>query len=385
MKILLLANYLPDDIQSMQRFATMLETGLPQFGHQVRVIRPQPGLGRFKPSPTGVGKWLGYIDKFILFPKKLRQEISWADVVHICDHSNAVYTKYLQNVPHVVTCNDLLAIRSALGEIPENQTRWTGRQLQKMILNGLNQAQRVACISEQTRQDLLRLSSLKVSAISLIYMGLNYVYTPMRKTEAQQYLDNLGIPNNSRFILHVGGNAWYKNRIGVLSIFYYLTQKQLQPYCYLIMVGQSFTSEMRQYIKTHDLRQKVIELVGVDNEDLRALYSSATALLFPSLQEGFGWPIIEAQACGCPVITSNRPPMTEVGGEAAIYIEPNLPEKAAETIAGCLPILESFKQKGILNAQYFNPEKMIFSYIQLYQDIIFDSKKSSKWVKLSKN
>jgi len=375
MKILLLANYLPDNIQSMQRFASMLETGLSQFDHQVRVIRPQPSIDRIKSLPKNVGKWLGYIDKFIFFPKKLRQEISWADVVHICDHSNAVYTKYLQNVPHVVTCHDLLAIRSAFGEIPENQTRWTGRQLQKMILNGLNQAQRVACVSEQTRQDLLRLSSLKVSAISRIYMGLNYPYTPMKKTEAQQHLDNLGIPNNSKFILHVGGNAWYKNRIGVLSIFYSLLQKNKKTEYYLVMVGQPFTIEMRQFIKTYNLSQKVIELVRVDNEDLRALYSSATALLFPSLQEGFGWPIIEAQACCCPVITSKRPPMTEVGGEAAIYINPTNPEEAAEIIARCLPILESLRKKGILNVQRFTIQQMISSYIQLYQDAIRNKKK----------
>ena len=373
MKILLLANYLPDDIQSMQRFATMLETGLSQFGHQVRVIRPQPSINRIKSFSTNINKWLGYVDKFIFFPRKLRQEISWADVVHICDHSNAIYTKYLQNIPHIVTCNDLLAIRSALGEIPENQTPWTGKQLQKMILNGLNNAQKVACISEPTRQDLLRLSSLKANAISLIYMGLNYAYTPMKKTETQDYLDNLGIPKNSGFLLHVGGNAWYKNRLGVLKIFCYLTQKKLQQYCYLVMVGQSFTNEMRQYIKTHNLRQKVIELVRIDNENLRALYSSATALLFPSLQEGFGWPIIEAQACGCPVFTSNRTPMTEVGGEAAIYINPNIPEKAAETIAESLPMLELFKQKGLLNVQSFEREKMILSYIQLYQDLCKDT------------
>jgi glycosyltransferase involved in cell wall biosynthesis len=372
LRILLIANYLPDNQQSMNRFATMLENGLPQFGHQVRIIRPQPQIGNLKQSATGVGKWLGYIDKYIIFPQALRQEIYWADVVHICDHSNAVYTKYLQKVPHIVTCNDLLAIRSALGEIKENQTRWTGKQLQRIILNGLNQAQRVACISEHTRLDLLRISSLKSSVVSMIYMGLNYSYKPMKIPEAKEHLKIFGLSKECQFILHVGGNTWYKNRLGVLSIFHYLLQKYRKSELYLVMIGQSFTNEMHQYIKTHNLSQKVIELVGVDNEDLRDFYSSATALLFPSLEEGFGWPIIEAQACGCPVITSNRTPMTEVGGEAAIYINPINPQQAAETIADCLPLLESLKQKGLLNAQRFTPETMISSYIQLYQDAIFD-------------
>ncbi|WP_198660029.1 glycosyltransferase [Acidithiobacillus ferrivorans] len=59
----------------------------------------------------------------------------------------------------------------------------------------------------------------------------------------------------------------------------------------------------------------------VDNENLRALYSGAALLLFPSLQEGFGWPIVEAQACGCLVATTNRAPMTAVGGQGDIYFD----------------------------------------------------------------
>merc|ERR1711912_68703 len=103
-------------------------------------------------------------------------------------------------------------------------------------------------------------------------------------------------------------------------------------------------------------------------------YSSATALLFPSLQEGFGWPIIEAQACGCPVFTSNRPPMTEVGGEAALYINPNNPETAAKKIASILPRLADFKEKSILNAQRFTTEKMLSSYSQVYRKVILENK-----------
>ena len=140
------------------------------------------------------------------------------------------------------------------------------------------------------------------------------------------------------------------------------------------MVGQPFTSEMRQLIEAYSLSQKVIELVQVSNEDLCALYSSATALLFPSLQEGFGWPIIEAQACGCPVFTSNRPPMTEVGGEAALYINPNNPETAAKKIASILPRLADFKEKSILNAQRFTTEKMLSSYSQVYRKVILENK-----------
>jgi glycosyltransferase involved in cell wall biosynthesis len=339
MKILLIGNYQLDAIQSMDRFALMLEIYLTNFGHQVRVIRPSPYLGRLGLSSRLLKKWLGYIDKLILFPSQLRQALSWADVVHICDHGNAVYIKYLRNVPHVVTCHDLLAVRSGLGEFAEYKTGWTGKQLQQMMMKGLNQAQKVVCVSEQTRSDVLRLSSLSKNAISFIPVGLNYPYTRMTTTEAKERLEVLGIPQDCQFFLHVGGNYWYKNRLGVLEIFYQLMLKLKQLNFYLVMAGKPLTAEMRQFINMHNMTHKIIELVDVDNENLRALYSSATALVFPSLYEGFGWPIIEAQACGCPVFTSNRPPMNEVGGEAAIYIEPDKPEKAAEKIIDCFTIL----------------------------------------------
>ena len=370
MKILLISNYLFDAQQSMQRFANLLETGLSQLNHQVRVLRPQPFFGRFRPSPTGFGKWLGYADKFIVFPRTLRKAIAWADVVHICDHSNAFYVKYLQQVPHLVTCNDLLAIRSALGEIPENRTKWTGKQLQKMILNGLNQACRVVCISEKTKQDLVRLSSLGPSAVSRIYMGLNYPYSPMSGQEAKQYLGRFSIPQDSLFIFHVGGNHWYKNRLGVLTIFSHLNRKVESLKLHLVMAGSPFSSEMKQFVGTYDLGDKVTEAGQVSNEELRALYSSAKALLFPSLQEGFGWPIIEAQACGCPAIVSGYSPMTEVGDESVVYIDPRNPEAAADRILDCLPELENLVEKGFSNVQKFSSEKMVLQYVREYESIV---------------
>lgn len=366
MKILLVGNYQIDALKSMDIFAAMLENYLTQCEHQVRIIRPEAWMGRLVSSKNPLKKWLGYIDKLIFFPSQIHQALSWADVVHICDHGNAVYTKYLRDIPHIVTCHDLLPIRSGLGEFPEYRTSWTGKILQQMMMNGLNQAQKVACVSEQTRSDVLRLSSLPESAVSVISMGLNYPYSPMIDRECKQRLKALGIPQDCQFILHVGANHWYKNRLGVLSIFYQMMLQLKQPDFYLVLVGQPLTDEMHKFINVNHLTQKVIELVGVDNENLRALYSSATALLFPSLYEGFGWPIIEAQACGCPVFTSNRAPMNDVGGEAAIYIEPDNPKETAKKIFDELPTLRTTKSKGFVNYQKFSAVRMISEYINLY-------------------
>lgn len=376
MKVLLIGNYQPDGIISMERFLDVLATTLPKFGHQVRILRPKPYFGSFQLTLKPIEKWLGYVDKLILFPSQLHQALSWADVVHICDHGNAVYTQYLQHIPHLVTCHDLLAIRSGLGEFPEYKTGWSGKKLQQMILRGLNQAQSVVCISQQTKNDLLRFSSIPIDAVHLVYQGLNYPYIPMQLSEVKSNLECLEIPENCHYILHVGANHWYKNRLGLLSIFDKLLPLYKPSKLHLIMVGKPFTSEMHEFIQTHNLSQNVIELVEVNSEKLQALYSGAIALVFPSLQEGFGWPIIEAQACGCPVFTSNRSPMNEIGGQAAKYIDPTNPQQSAEQIIFHLSKRKEITAQGLINAQKFKTEKMIQEYIKIYQKAIDQKRRS---------
>lgn len=369
MKILLVSNYLPDRQQSMQRFATLLEQELQRTGHTVKVSRPVPILGYFKPSPHGLGKWLGYIDKFLIYPLILGWQKQWADVIHICDHSNAFYADHLQGVPHLVTCHDLLAVRSALGEIQENRTRWTGQKLQSLIVKGLNRSQLIACVSESTRQDLMRLTTVKESATTLIYMGLNYPYTPMAESEWRSHLEPLGLGPDTPFLFHIGSDAWYKNRPGVLEIFRQLVQGQGLTHLRLAIAGSPLADHSWEFIRAHGLTDYIVELGGVSSETLRALYSAAIALLFPSLQEGFGWPIIEAQACGCPVFTSNDTPMTEVGGNAAVYLNPRQLPQAAQVVADHLnpEALANMREKGLVNVRRFQSATMIRRYLEVYE------------------
>src|SRR5690349_9077145 len=107
-KVWLLGNYPVDGQESMQRFANALLEEFTRRKIVVELIRPEPVVG------GGGNKWLGYVDKLLIFPRALKgrlKELSRGDVLHICDHSNAVYTKAAAKVPHVVTCHDLLAVR----------------------------------------------------------------------------------------------------------------------------------------------------------------------------------------------------------------------------------------------------------------------------------
>jgi glycosyltransferase involved in cell wall biosynthesis len=373
MKVLLLGNYLNDEQESMQRFAAFMAQGLTQAGHEVCLLRPPSFIGQLRPSGQGVGKWLGYADKFGWFPFMLRSAIKKADVVHVCDHSNAFYTGHLRIVPHVVTCHDLLAIRSALGEIPQNPTGWTGRQLQRLILKGLTEAQHVACISDATRKDLSRITGMCEDRVSRVYNSLNYPYSRMDTDEAASRLRRLSVDPSQSFLLHVGGNQWYKNRMGVLRIFALLQKLTAPRALNLIMVGKPWTGEMQRFVAENGLANMTSELTAVTNEDLRALYSTATLLLFPSLEEGFGWPIIEAQACGCPVATSRRSPMDEVAGDAAIYLDPENPSSAAAALKDALDELASIREASFLNAARFQ-SGMIDAYVALYEKVCSDKR-----------
>lgn len=370
MKVLLLGNYVPSQQQSMLRFGELMSLLVKAAGHDVRMVQPPPVLSKRAPGESGLGKWLGYFDRFLLFLPRLRREVAWADVIQICDQANAVYVPRLGAKPHLVTCHDLLAIRSAFGEVSANPTSRTGRIYQRWILSGLRRAHRVVCVSEQTRRELVAVANLPVERTAVVPNALNYPYSPMAPKECQDRLRSLGASESLRFFLHVGGNQWYKNRAGVVRIF---AQLAALPRCaqhHLLMVGKPWTWEIRNLVNEAGLTDRVHELVDVSNEDLRALYSAAEALIFPSLQEGFGWPVVEAQACGCPVFTTNRPPMTEVGGDAAVYFEPEDAAGAAQVIADHLADVAAISKRGCENAKRFSTEAMSTGYLAAIEQVV---------------
>jgi len=365
-KILLVGNYERDGQKSMVRYCSMLESLLRSAGQEVSVIRPTPQLGRFGNAHRGSGKWLGYADKFVLFRARLRAAAAATDVVHICDHSNSMYARYLEGIPHVVTCHDLIAVRQARGEFTGMRTRWTGRRYQEMIINGLRRARHVVCDSENTRADLLRIAGIPAERTSVVYIAMNYPYAPLNHTERIARLEDLGIASGERFLLHVGSGSWYKNQSGVIRIFHHLTRTVQARDMRLVVICNVWQPLLQKMVDDYRLSGRVSVHFNLEAEDLRALYSGATALLFPSLCEGFGWPIIEAQACGCPVFTSNRAPMTEVGGNGAVYIDPEDPVEAAKIIVDSLPHAQRMREAGFTNNRRFTSDQMVDGYLNIY-------------------
>jgi glycosyltransferase involved in cell wall biosynthesis len=378
MRILLVANYEPDGQESMLRYAVWLERTLKARGHQITVTGPQAFFSLLAWS-QGLKKYAGYLDKFLLFPLRLRRLARSHDLVHILDHSNSMYLRTVRRKPNLITCHDVLAIRAARGEFPEAHTGWPGRLLQRWILSGLRGARHVLCVSGKTASDLKALikdsgkdsgEMGKNSAESrVVYNTLNWNY---RSDAAlpKHLSSRLGLRPGGRYFLHVGGNQWYKNRAGVLHIFARLAEMEEFSTTMLILVGKPLTNELREAIREERLEDRIIEAVDATNEELQALYGNALALLFPSLEEGFGWPILEAQACGCPVIATRRPPMTEVAGEAAIFVDPADPQAAAKAIAAGLRGRESLCAAGLKNLERFGEEAIADQYCAFYHAIL---------------
>jgi glycosyltransferase involved in cell wall biosynthesis len=376
--ILLVGNYAPDGQQSMQRYAELVRSELTARGHTVELIRPEPFFGRLCPSPYGLGKWLGYLDKFVVFPHLLRRAAHARPgrLIHICDHSNAMYCRVLQDAPHLVTCHDLLAVESALGLHPESPIKWSGRQLQSLILRSLRTARHIICDSEATRRSLLKLSGVAAAACTTVYIGLNHPYRPLATVEAESQLASLPALSELRstgFLFHVGGDQWYKNRAGLVRI--YFEYVKLGGHLPLVMAGKPWPADLRRLIATGPTGARVVELPNVDNSTLNALYARAAALVFPSLTEGFGWPVLEALAVGCPVFCSDRGSLPEVGGDAVTYFDPTAATAAAAAqlcafLASPATASETRRAHGYQQAARFSNAAMTDQLLATYRQLL---------------
>jgi glycosyltransferase involved in cell wall biosynthesis len=369
MKILLVGNYQYDGSTSMQIWARALERDLLQLGVDAHLISPRPVFGRFKPSPTGVGKWLGYIDRYLLFPRILRAAAATADVVHVCDHGSAMYCSTVNGTPVVITCNDMLAVRGALGELPEMASSRFGRYLQLWVCKGLRRATRVACISQATFDDAARILNRR-DHLRVVLDALNYPYQPLPESETDRRLAG-STAIEKPFLLHVGSNHARKNRDGILRAFAEVAARSdLQ----LVFAGEALNENLIQLARQLGVEDRIVQVVKPDVSIIEALYNRARVLIFPSRYEGFGWPPIEAQACGCPVVASDIPPVAEVlRSSAALHRLDDESGMAASILR--LHTDEDYRERmrqfGFENVRSrFQTSRMMDEYLALYRELI---------------
>jgi glycosyltransferase involved in cell wall biosynthesis len=369
--------------QSMSRFASMLSKGMEQHGHRVEIWSPKAKFFKI-PAPMFIRKWLGYIDQYIVFGFEVKKRLKGCseDTLFVfTDQALGPWIPWINNRPHVIHCHDFLAQRSAKGEIEENPTSWTGRQYQTYIRNGYQKGKNFISVSEKTREDLHRFLLDPPAISEVVYNSLNQTFVPLDQKEARVLLGNkIGLDLNEGYILHIGGNQWYKNRIGVIEIYneFRLINDITLP---LLLIGKQPSASLLEVYERSAFKDDIHFLCDIEDKMLSIAYSGATVFIFPSLAEGFGWPIAEAMACGCPVITTNEAPMTEVAGKAGLFIniKPNdniksWAKKSAQVVNDIVKISIADRKEivkaGLLNSERFNAKKIIDNVEQVYLKII---------------
>jgi glycosyltransferase involved in cell wall biosynthesis len=374
----LIGNYPLDRQESMLRFRDFLQAQLEARGFPVESIFPRGYLGPLAPKGS-VAKWLAYVDKYIFFPPRLAWRLSairrrYPDrkiVVQICDHSNAVYAPLARRrFPVVSICHDLLAVRGALGEDTDCPASGFGKLLQRAILRGLGQANAVICISRATRADLIRLAGPAMAERSrTVHLVLNYPYRPVSREDALAVLAQAGIdlPFHG-YVLHVGSGLKRKNRGALLEAVARIKNSWTGQ---IAFAGEALSPEERALARSLGVEDRVREISRPDNETLVALYCAAHCLIFMSRFEGFGWPVLEAQSSGCPVICSNRTSVPEVAGEGALIREPDDYASIAADIRRLQEpaFRDSLVAKGFENAKKFSIDGMIDAYEEVYRQI----------------
>jgi glycosyltransferase involved in cell wall biosynthesis len=373
------------DSQSMPRFTKMLEQAYIARGHEVQVWAPKAFLYHLMPNCL-LSKWAGYIDQYVFFPLWVRMHLirHSKDTLYVfSDQALGPWVPLVKHRPHVVHVHDLLALRSALGEFPENPTTFSGQLYQRYIRRGFKQAKHFISISQKTREDLQNYGQVDAVTSEVVYNGINYPYRPMPVIEAMGLLMQMNFSAEpSGMLLHVSGNQWYKNVPGVIRIYAEYAKNHDKPLPLWLVGCSRYKAQLQLYVNGVPPQGKVLFLTIADNHVLQAAYSLSRAFLFPSFAEGFGWPIIEAQACGCSVLTTDMPPMIEIGGPTTRYI-PLLRAKddvnawatnAAKVLDDVLKLSDADRaalvSQAVTWSQNFDADTAIEGYLRVYQQVM---------------
>ncbi|MCC6402708.1 MAG: glycosyltransferase family 4 protein [Fimbriimonadaceae bacterium] len=359
-RVLLVGNYAPDNQYSMNGLFRCLGRSLSDLGDPVGTVRP----GRFFGNRGPLGKYRAYVDKYVLFPSQLKAAARKYDVVHVVDQGNAMYLESCRGTPSLLTCHDLLPLSASLGEIPEWEVGKSGKVLQQWIKRSIGLASSVACVSRFTLSELRRLVPGAPHAAELVYNGFYSPKVELGEADSLAAISRLGIEPG--YVFHIGGNSPYKNKPGLIEIFAALRKRAGFEGSRLVMAGHRPLEPLLAQVKSLGIGASVHVVGEVDDREIAALYTHAAALLFPSLMEGFGLPVIEAMRYGCPVFASDRPPLPEIGADAARCFDPKQPEAAADVIANAWPERNEMREAGNLRAAQFETEVMIEKYRAIY-------------------
>jgi len=308
----------------------------------------QPGRLRWVEAGRATLRWRGTLDQLDLY------------------HGPNFKMRTLGQFGGVVTIHDLWLDRHPEFSHKLFGQRASFRRTRRTALS----ANRVITVSKYSAQDIELLYGVPRERINVIYNGVSEEFRPIDDRDGLAVLrEQYGIPTQ-RYLLFVGGADPRKNHQTLLRA--YTRFCEVFPDHCLVLVGDVTHrfGDMRQTARTFGVEQRTICTGRLAARDMRALYAYADAFIFPSLYEGFGMPVLEAMACGTPVITSMTTSLPEVAGDAALLVKPDDVEGLADAIIAVLESPElrsSLQAKGLERVKLFTWERAARETLAIYR------------------
>jgi glycosyltransferase involved in cell wall biosynthesis len=244
-------------------------------------------------------------------------------------------------------------------------------------LKRLNRADMIISPSEATKKDILKYGKCSDNHIKVIYEGVRQDLLPLDKLESRKKIEQeYGIKGN--YILYLGGADFRKNIYNLLLSFSKALKKYRLPHS-LVLAGEVFERTSLNEVKTifEFIRELYLEkhmkILGfIPKQHINYLYSGADLFIMPSLYEGFGLPVLEAMACGTPVITSHISSLPEIAGNAAFLIDPHDVDAITDAIDKVLTdttLNNGLVQNGLQRAKLFTWEKTARETLAVYKNL----------------
>ena len=273
-------------------------------------------------------------------------------------------------IKSVVTIHDLIFER-----YPKQYNAIDVQIYRRKFRNACKHADKIIAISKQTKEDIIQFYKIPEKKITVCYQSCDPAFgVEINDAEKLRIKKKYNLPD--QFFLYVGSVIERKNLLTICKSIHQLKDKLNIPLV-VIGEGEKYKQQVKEYINASGLQQKIIflsEAYSFDSSvDFPAIYQQALCMIYPSIFEGFGIPVLEALWSKIPVITSNVSCLPEAGGEGALYIDPMNTEQMADAM---MRIAKDDNQrnnlitKGLQHAQHFTPQKCAEAVMSVYKSLM---------------
>lgn len=286
------------------------------------------------------------------------------EIIHISNQGYAHIAHFLPKNKLIITCCDLIPLIS-----PQNNNFWQNKLL-KFSFSGLKKAKKIIAISQSTKTNLINLLNIPEEKIVVVYPGIDEKFRELDKRKVLKLKKSL-FPGR-KIILYVGSYLPNKNLPTVLRVFQKIRKKINNLILVIVNEKNKLPSEDKALIDNLNIENDIYFTGYISDQKLVELYNMADVFLFPSLYEGFGFPVIEAMACGCPVITSDTSSLPELVGDGGIMVDFNNYKKIAKKAIQLLKnreISDTMINKGLKQVEKFrdNPSEKV---LDIYRELV---------------